>query len=147
MSCGTSITRSIGRTAGHRDAVRRSLSVTGPAPPALVWARYVTPGMWPGWSPQIRAVDYPHDELIGGSAGVVRGLCALAVPFEILTVDPGSRCWTWRVRPPLVGELTLRHGVEPAGPGTRTTLDVSGPAIVVAAYLPVAAIALRRLVH
>lgn len=127
--------------------MHRTLAVTGPAPPDLVWARYVRPTQWPGWSPQIRSVDYPDAELAPGTAGVVRGPCALAVPFEILTVDPANRCWTWRVHPPAVGELTLGHGVEPAGAGTRTTLDVTGPALVVRAYLPVALLALRRLVR
>jgi hypothetical protein len=127
--------------------VRRSLAVTGPARPDLVWARYVGPAHWRDWSPQIRAVDYPHAELAAGTAGVVRGPCALAVPFEILTVDREIRCWTWRVHPPVVGSLTLRHAVEAAGSGTRTTLEVMGPAVVVPAYLPVAALALRRLVR
>lgn len=126
--------------------MRRSLAVTGPAPPDLVWARYIRPARWPGWSPQIRAVDYPEAELVARTSGVVRGPCALAVPFEILAVDPDDRVWTWRVHPPLVGTLTLVHGVEPVGPGTRTTLEVTGPALVVPAYLPVAALALRRLV-
>ena len=127
--------------------MRRSLTVTGPAAPDLVWARYVTPARWATWAPQIRAVDYPEPTLVAGTAGVVRGACGLAVPFEILAVDAGNHCWTWRVHPPVVGELTLHHAVERAGSGTGTRLDVTGPAIVVAAYLPVAAIALRRLVH
>lgn len=126
--------------------MRRSLAVTGPAPPDLVWARYIRPARWPGWSPQIRAVDYPEAELVAQTSGVVRGPCALAVPFEILSVDPDDRRWTWRVHPPLVGELILVHGVEPVGSGTRTTLEVTGPALVVPAYLPVAGLALRRLV-
>lgn len=127
--------------------MQRSIAVTGPAPPDLVWIRYVRPDRWPGWSPQIRGVDYPVDELAAGTAGVVRGPCALAVPFEILAVDAGRRSWVWRVHPPVVGALTLVHGVEPAGSGTRTTLEVTGPAPVVAAYLPVARIALGRLVR
>lgn len=127
--------------------MQHSLAVTGPASPELVWLRYLRPAQWPGWSPQIREVDYPHGELAPGTAGVVRGPCALAVPFEILTVDPGNRSWTWRVHPPVVGALTLGHGVEPAGRGTRTTLVVTGPALVVSAYLPVARLALRRLVR
>jgi uncharacterized protein YndB with AHSA1/START domain len=127
--------------------VRRTLAVTGAAPPDLVWAGYLQPARWPGWSPQIRAVDYPHAELAAGTAGVVRGPCALAVPFEILDVDPENRSWTWRVHPPAVGALTLAHGVESAGRGTRTTLDITGPALVVLAYLPVATLALRRLVR
>ena len=127
--------------------MQRSVAVTGPAPPDLVWTRYVRPDRWPGWSPQIQGVDYPGDELVPDTAGVVRGPCALAVPFEILAIDPARRSWTWRVQPPVVGALTLVHGVEPAGTGTRTTLDVTGPAPVVLAYLPVARFALGRLVR
>ncbi|WP_420120571.1 SRPBCC family protein [Nakamurella sp.] len=127
--------------------MQRSVAVAGPAPPDLVWIRYVRPDRWPGWSPQIQGVDYAGDELAPGTAGVVRGPCALAVPFEILAVDAQRRSWTWRVQPPVVGALTLVHGVEPAGSGTRTTLDVSGPAPVVLAYLPVARLALGRLVR
>lgn len=112
-----------------------------------MWTRYVTPACWPTWSPQIRAVDYPYAELAAGTAGVVRGPCALAVPFEILTVDVERRRWTWRVHPPAVGGLIAVHGVEPAGSGTRTTFEVTGPAPVVTAYLPVAWLALRKLVE
>jgi uncharacterized protein YndB with AHSA1/START domain len=127
--------------------VRSSLAVSGAAPPDLVWERYVDPARWPDWSPQIRAVDYPGPRLAAGTSGVVRGPCALAVPFEILSVDPQRRRWTWRVRPPVVGELILDHAVTPAADGTRTTLDVQGPAAVVLAYLPVARLALGRLVR
>lgn len=121
--------------------------MTGPAAPELVWTRYLRPARWPDWAPQIRAVDYPGAELEPGAAGVVRGPCALAVPFRVLTVDAGRRTWTWRVQPPVVGALILAHGVEPAGSGTRTTLEVTGSAAVVAAYLPVARFALGRLVR
>lgn len=127
--------------------MQRSLAVTGPAPPDLVWTRYVRPAQWTGWAPQIQSVDYPQTELAPGTAGVVRGPCALAVPFEILDVEPENRCWTWRVHPPVVGRLTLVHRVEPAGAGARTTLEITGPALVVAAYQPLALLALRRLVR
>ena len=43
--------------------------------------------------------------------------------------------------------MTLDHGVEPAGTGTRTTLAVDGPAPVVLAYVPLARVALGRLVR
>lgn len=112
-----------------------------------MWTRYVTPTCWPTWSPQIRAVDYPYAELTAGTTGIVHGPCGLAAPFEILTVDVERRRWSWRVRPPVIGELILVHGVEPAGSGTRTTLGVTGPDLVVPAYLPVARLALRRLVR
>jgi hypothetical protein len=43
--------------------------------------------------------------------------------------------------------LELHHGVEPHPRGCATWLRESGPAPVVAPYLPIARIALRRLVH
>ncbi len=125
--------------------MHRTIEATGPARPEQVWDRYVRPAMWPSWSPQIRTVDYPHPELVAGTAGVVRGPCALAVPFRI--VELGDDHWSWRVHPPVVGELTLRHAVTASGDGTRTTLDVDGPAVLVLGYLPLAGLALRRLVE
>ena len=42
--------------------------------------------------------------------------------------------------------LSLWHGVEPDPAGTATWLRVHGPAVVVAGYLPMARMALHRLV-
>ncbi|CAI7978082.1 SRPBCC family protein [Frankia sp. Hr75.2] len=33
------------------------LEASGPAPPDLCWERYAVPAAWPGWAPQIRAVE------------------------------------------------------------------------------------------
>jgi hypothetical protein len=126
--------------------VRQHLDVTGPATLDQVWDRYVRPARWSSWSPQIRAVDYPEPELVAGTAGVVRGPLGLALPFEILAVDVERRCWSWRVKPP-VGEMILAHTVTAAAGGTRTGLDVDGPALLVVPYLPIARLALRRLVR
>jgi hypothetical protein len=61
--------------------------------------------------------------------------------------------WSWVVRPlpPLgrglaLGQLTMAHGVAAAGSGSRTWLRVTGFAPLVASYLPVARLALHRLV-
>jgi hypothetical protein len=113
-----------------------------------VWDRYVRPRRWPEWSPQIRSVDYPGERLVPGTDGVVHGPARLPVRFRILDVDGTGpvRAWSWAVSAAGV-RLTLRHTVEATAAGTRTGLTVDGPAPVVAAYLPVARWALRRLVR
>jgi len=85
----------------------------------------------------------------GGPAGAHRD-------FTVDEVDERARTWSWTVSPvgpvrlprqlPTV-RLHLDHAVvaRPDG-GSLTTLDVSGPTLVVMAYAPVALIALRRLV-
>jgi hypothetical protein len=138
--------------------LRPTMTVTaaGPCPPDEAWDRYVRPRRWPEWSPQIRAVEYPGERLTAGTSGVVRGPGRVPVRFRILSVDesdPARRRWTWSVRAAGV-VLRLDHLVEPrtgAGGeqprGSRTTLTVHGWAPVVVAYLPLAWLALRRLVR
>ena len=127
--------------------MRIAIAAGGPADPDVVWKRYIEPTRWPSWSPQILGVDYPGQQLREDTAGAVHGLFGLTLPFRILAVDEASRTWTWRVCAPLGIEMTLDHGVEPAGTGTRTTLAVDGPAPVVLAYVPLARVALGRLVR
>jgi len=133
------------------------LTIQGPRGVADVWDRYVRPARWPEWSPQIRGVRYGHSTLRAGTDGVVTGPFGLGVPFRILEVedgDPARRWWTWEVRLPglRVLGLTLRleHEVESRAPreggGTLTRWRIHGPALVVLAYRPLAALALRRLV-
>lgn len=122
--------------------MRRTLSVTGPRDPADVWDRYDRPARWPEWSPQIRSVDHPGEHLYAGARGTVRGPLGLPVPYRVDDVD-GPRRWSWTV----LGFLRLTHTVEPAGTGTRTGLVVTGPAPVVLGYLPLARLALGRLVR
>jgi hypothetical protein len=56
------------------------------------------------------------------------------------------RFWSWSAT--AVGvELMLAHTVESVAAGTRTGLTIEGFAPVVAVYLPVARLALHRLVH
>lgn len=124
----------------------------GPRPPDQVWDRYVRPARWPEWSPQIRGVQYGPERLTPGTGGVVRGPFRLAVPFEVLSVDeedPLRRAWRWRAG--LLGvHVELEHVVEPSPShpgGTLTRLVVSGPAPVAVPYLPLAYLALHRLVR
>jgi hypothetical protein len=120
---------------GHRD-------------PDAVWTAYATPSLWPSWSPQVREVRCPHSDALvrAGTRGQVLGPGGMRVPFEVTEVDPGRRRWAWRVG---VGPLVLgmNHGVAVRSDGTSCAwVRVSGPLPVVAAYLPLARLALGRLV-
>ncbi|MFF5225448.1 SRPBCC family protein [Dactylosporangium sp. NPDC000521] len=129
-------------------ALRREVGVEGSRDAGDVWDRYVRPARWPEWSPQIRSVDYARERLAPGTSGVVHGPAGLRVPFQILDVDDAGpvRAWSWTVQAAGV-RLHLRHTVRSTGGGTRTELIVEGFAPVVLAYLPVARLALRRLVR
>lgn len=126
--------------------MNRRIAVVGPAAPDLVWDRYIHPERWAEWSPQIRGIDSADSPVRTGSRGRVHGACGLGIDFDVLDVDHEKRCWEWRVV--LLGgiRLTLGHAVEEWGSGTRTTLDISGPAPIVLGYAPVAYLALTRLV-
>ncbi len=119
----------------------------GPRPADDVWDRYLRPRRWPEWSPQIRSVVYPGETLSPGTLGVVHGPAGLRVGFRILDVDTTGpqRSWSWSVSAMGV-RLHLRHTVEATTSGTRTGLTVRGPAPAVLLYLPVARIAMHRLV-
>ncbi|HEX2903660.1 MAG TPA: SRPBCC family protein [Jatrophihabitans sp.] len=122
--------------------MRRHLVVRGSAPVQLMWDRYVRPVHWPEWSPQIRRVDYAAQSLRPGTRGVVHGPAGVRVPFAITAVDPMGRSWRWTVQ---LGPVRVRlaHLVTDGG----TELVVEGPAPIVLAYLPVAHLALTRLVR
>jgi hypothetical protein len=129
--------------------VKLAVGATGRAAVDEVWDRYIHPQRWPQWSPQISSVDCSDDTIRPGSTGIVRGPFGVGVDFEILQVDHESRCWSWRVHAAFV-TLELVHGVQSrsgADAGSRTTLDISGPAPVVVGYAPIARIALSRLVR
>ena len=134
--------------------MRPTLSTTtrvgacGPADAEVVWRRYAVPSRWSTWSPQVRGVtcESPDEPVRAGTRGVVHGPAGLRVPFEVTEVDEERRRWTWRVRlGPL--DLAMTHGV-----GTRRDgrccvwVGITGPLPLVAAYAPVARLALRRLV-
>ncbi|MEV0561036.1 SRPBCC family protein [Dactylosporangium sp. NPDC050588] len=129
-------------------ALRREVGVEGPRDAGDVWDRYVRPARWPEWSPQIRSVDYARERLAPGTSGVVHGPAGLRVPFQIVDVDETGpvRVWSWTVTAAGV-RLHLRHTVRATARGTWTGLTVEGFAPAVLAYLPVARLALRRLVR
>ena len=132
-------------------SVVREIAVTGPQSPDEVWDRYVRPVRWSHWAPQITGVDYALERLVPGTKGLVRGPLRVPLPFEVLAVDesdPRRRSWRWRAGA-LGVHVELEHVVEPdpsrAG-GSRTILVLSGPALLVVPYLPLARLALNRLV-
>ena len=124
-------------------AVRR-VEARGPASVEEVWDRYATISRWPEWSPQISRVEASADQLALGVRGMVHLVGVLSLPFTVTSCRPEDRTWSWQVR---LGPVTLdlEHAVYPAGSGTHTTLSLSGPALVVLAYAPLAQGALRRL--
>jgi len=124
--------------------LRRALEVSGPRDADDVWDRYERPGRWPEWSPQIRAVDYPAPTLQAGLRGTVHGPFGFPVRFRVLRVTP-PRAWSWVVSAAGV-RLTLWHTVEATPAGSRTLLAIEGFAPAVLLYLPLARLALRRLV-
>jgi hypothetical protein len=130
-----------------RATLRRHLTVRGPRPTADVWDSYMRPQRWPHWSPQIRSVDYPTETLQPGGVGVVHGPAGVRARFRVIAIDAGGpvRSWTWSVG---VGGLrfVLRHTVEGVSGGTVAGLTVEGFAPAVLGYLPIAWLALRRLV-
>jgi hypothetical protein len=132
----------------QRPALRRTLTVGGPRPADDVWDRYLRPGRWPEWSPQIRSVDYPAETLRPGTGGVVHGPAGLPVRFRIDDLTPAGpvRAWSWTVTAAGV-RLHLRHTVEATAGGSRTGLMLDGFAPAVLLYLPLAGLALHRLVH
>ncbi|MCW2867738.1 MAG: hypothetical protein JWR20_1926 [Marmoricola sp.] len=116
---------------------------------ARAWERYADPDLWSTWSPQIQRVERSTARLSPGMTGTVRaGLLprpTLPVPFTVEEVDEARREWSWRAH---LGPVTLHldHGVVGRGTGSSTWLRISGPAVVVLPYLPVARLALGRLV-
>ena len=124
----------------------RHLEARGPAPVEEVWRRYAEIPLWSTWAPQISRVQASSDQLAPGVDGTVSVLGVLPIPFTVTSCRPEARTWSWLVR---IGpiELNLRHAVEADGEGSRTTLDIEGPAVAVIAYAPVARFALGRLVN
>ena len=131
--------------------VERGVRVTGSAPADRVWERYAQPARWATWAPHIRGVEAYEDgasadRIAPGVTGRVRGPFGIRVTFVVTDVDEQRRTWAWDVRCGPV-RLHLRHGVEPARRGATTWLTMCGPAPVVVAYLPVAQLAMIKLVR
>lgn len=127
---------------GH-DGRMVSVSATGPATVDEAWARYADPRRWSDWAPQIVSVRYAPERLEVGARGVVRAVLGVQVPFTVLAVAAPD--WSWRVG---VGPLRVRldHTLEAVEHGCRARVVIHAPRLLVAPYLPIAWVALRRLV-
>lgn len=120
----------------------RLIEVDLPVDVETAWEDYADPRRWAGWAPHLTGVDYPFATLTPGTTGTVRGPFGLPVPFTIVSVEAPH--WVWRVD---VGplRLTMTHDLRPAATGCRASLDMRGPAPILAAYAPLARSALSRL--
>jgi hypothetical protein len=122
------------------------LTASGPVAPATAWQRYVVLAEWPTWAGHIASVEADGDRLRPGLRGRVSGPFGVGVTFVVTAVDEAGRTWSWDVRWGPI-ELHLDHDVTArAGGGTRTGLELDGPAPVLLGYAPVARLALQRLV-
>lgn len=127
---------------------------SGPASVEVAWQRYARPALWSGWAPQIRSVRLSpsspgalDEAVVVGLRGTVLGPPPLRVPFRVVAVDHAARRWTWRVGRGALS-LTMEHGVDslPGSAGCSAWVRIALPSLVAAPYVPVARLALRRLV-
>ena len=123
-----------------------------------VWALLTDTGKWPAWGPSITGVEPaapgittgpaagPADSpgsgpeaggLAPGSHGRVRTVLGPALPYTVTAFEPG-RYWAWSV----AGIPATGHRVVPQDGGCLVTFTVPWWA---PAYLPVCAVALRRI--
>ncbi|PSQ45792.1 polyketide cyclase [Halobacteriales archaeon SW_7_68_16] len=112
------------------------------APPDAVWTALIDTTAWPDWGPSVRAVDSPDRYVSLGTAGHIRTLGGLRVPFEItrFDADAPTRRWTWRVaRLPATG-----HRVAPVDGAAACRAGFELPPLA-AGYAPVCRRALTRL--
>lgn len=107
-----------------------------------VWALLTDTGAWPAWGPSISGVEpaaarTPAGRLAPGSRGRVRTVLGASLPYAVTAFEPG-RYWAWSV----AGIPATGHRVVPDAAGCHVTFTVPWWA---PAYLPVCAVALRRI--
>ena len=117
----------------------------GPVDAGEAWDRYARPSRWPMWSPQITRVSCGVDRLFTGVTGRVHGPLGAWVDFVVDEWDDAARRWSWTVRR---GPLRVRldHGVDVRGSGSSTFVRVHAPLPIALGYVPLAKLALHRLV-
>lgn len=128
--------------------VEITIDATGSAPAGAVWERYMDPSHWSHWATHIAEVEYPENRLSGGTSGRVEGPFWFQVDFDIVSVDELGWTWTWNAwwRRRSIG-LTLKHGVASRPDGSRAWITVCGSPALVVPYVPLAKLALVRLVR
>lgn len=102
-----------------------------------VWRILVDLDAWPEWGPTVARAELDGDAFELGATGRVWTPVGVPLPFVLSDINPG-RSWGWHV----AGVPATQHGVEPANRGCRAWM--SAP-VWAPAYLPVLAIALRRI--
>lgn len=105
-----------------------------------VWDLLVDLDRWPDWGPTVRGagLDDGGRRLHAGAAGRVRPVAGPALPFAV-TGWVEAREWSWRV----AGVPATAHRVTPLA-HDRCRLALGTP-VWAPAYLPVLALATRRL--
>ena len=111
------------------------------APAEDVWALLTDTEKWSAWGPSITgvepAVGRASGGLAAGSRGKVRTVLGAALTYTVTAFEPG-RYWSWSV----AGIPATGHRVIPQDGGCLVTFTVPWWA---PAYLPVCALALRRI--
>lgn len=107
------------------------------APAEDVWALLTDTERWPAWGPSITGVEPAVGGLATGSRGKVRTVLGAALTYTVTAFEPG-RYWSWSV----AGIPATGHRVIPQDGGCLVTFTVPWWA---PAYLPVCALALRRI--
>jgi hypothetical protein len=107
-----------------------------------VWDLLTDTATWPAWGPSITGVEPAatgpgSGELALGSRGKVRTVLGAVLPYTVTAFEPG-RYWSWSV----AGIPATAHRVTPQAGGCLVTFTVPWWA---PAYLPVCALALRRI--
>ena len=102
-----------------------------------VWQLLIDLDAWPRWGLTVSGAELDGGGFELGATGRVWTPVGVPLPFAISELDPG-RSWAWHV----AGVPATRHGVEPTDTGCRVWM--SAP-VWAPAYLPVLAVALRRI--
>jgi uncharacterized protein YndB with AHSA1/START domain len=139
---------------GNRGAATTVVDAQGCTPAAL-WRLLATPRQWPRWAPHIRRATpwgAPADvPLHPGDRVRIDGWGPVHVTAAITRVDPDRR-WDFLVELPLGHRVHAIHEVLPDTPAVRLHMTLDGAAgrvagdALLAAYQPLAGLALRRLV-
>ena len=108
------------------------------ASPESAWRVLTDLSAWPQWGPTVqRARLDDAGPLRLGSRGKVWTPVGIPLPFEITEFDEGT-AWAWKV----LGVSATRHVVTALPHGCRVSFGVP---LWAPAYLPVCAVALKRI--
>jgi uncharacterized protein YndB with AHSA1/START domain len=118
-------TRRVPRLADSVHAPMRDFSITVDiaALPERVWAVMSDIERWPEWTPTVTRIErLDRGPLAVGSRARIRQPKLLPAIWEVTALQDG-RSFGWVTRSPGV-LVTAKHGVAPAGAGTRASLSL-----------------------